>query len=609
MKSIKPTKTIKKIEQSNIFVNIIKNINEIDLGSTKNRKKRSFSNLNIFKEDSDLKLSKLPNNITIDDTDKVKQLERNKSFNFLDNSFQRKSIMIKEINSKNKSRKNFILKSEFNQANKNEFKAKSPNLDNREKYNNTNIINFINSPEAHPYSKDKIQNTNNINYIEELNINSQDNIISNYNPNNLNNNYSIQNFNNNINFNENKSDEVKKQFQNMRNDNSINNNTYNNNYISFNFNNIYYGNPFQQYFPNNFNYNINNNFPVYMNNNIPNMNNNININTQSKENIIYLSKTLSGCQILNNKIISDPKYANEILFPNIINNLKEICINIFGNSMIQTLLGVLTFENIDIFLSSLKNQITDICLTEPGSRVMQTLIEKIKDNSFLLKKLIFYLNNDNLKYIFKSTYGHHFIKNYLSIINKKEFTNFIYIFICNNFIEIATNKYGVILVERAFGLFDGEELYKLLQLTEKNYNLLMKDCFGNYLIQYIFIQLKNKFQFNILFPLIKKMTENLIDFCKDKYSSFALEKLFEKGDEKIKEYLINYLLTFHCDDIINILINPNGFYIIKKAMYIKNEDIKSKIVKAIMKNKYKIESGSRNELVVNSFCNEFSDYI
>ena len=44
-------------------------------------------------------------------------------------------------------------------------------------------------------------------------------------------------------------------------------------------------------------------------------------------------------------------------------------------------------------------------------------------------------------------------------------------------------------------------------------------------------------------------------------------------------------------------------------MYIKNKDIKSKIVKAIIKNKYKIASGSRNELVVNSFCNEFSDYI
>ena len=99
-----------------------------------------------------------------------------------------------------------------------------------------------------------------------------------------------------------------------------------------------------------------------------------------------------------------------------------------------------------------------------------------------------------------------------------------------------------------------------------------------------------------------------MDFCKDKFSSSALEKIFEQGEEKIKEYLINYLIKFYLDEIIYILIHPNGFYVIKKAMYINNKDIKTKIVKAIIKNKYKIESGSQNELVINSFCDEFSDF-
>ena len=44
-------------------------------------------------------------------------------------------------------------------------------------------------------------------------------------------------------------------------------------------------------------------------------------------------------------------------------------------------------------------------------------------------------------------------------------------------------------------------------------------------------------------------------------------------------------------------------------MYINNKDIKTKIMKAIAKNKYKIVSGSQNELVINSFCNEFSYYL
>ena len=607
MKSSKPTKIIQKNEQTNTFIQIIKNINEIDLSSIKNKKKRSFPNLNYIEEDDNSNLLKLFKRLTLDDEYKNKQLERNNSFNFGNNSLKRQSNIFKENTLKNKLKKNFILKSDlFN--NKNEGKAKSPNLDNRDNTSN-NCINLIHTPKSNLETENKIQNISNFNNIEEPNNKTQDNIIPNYHQNYKNDNYSERNLNNNFNYNENKANDIKKPIQNVRNVNSINDNVYNNNYNYYNYNNIYYGNTLPSQFPQNYNYNINNNFTTQINNN-QNINNNqyINNNDLSNDNIIYLSKTLQGCQILKNKIISDSKYANEILFPNIIHNLKEICTNIFGNSMIQTLLGVLTFENIDLFLFTIKNQITEICLSESGSRVMQALIGKIKNNPFLMNKLIFYLNNDDLKSIFKSAYGHHFIKYYLFIINDKEFTNFIYIFICNNFIEIATDKFGVTIIQRAFGAFDGEELNKLFKLTEQNCNLLMKDCFGNYLIQYIFIKLKNKFQFNTLFPLIKKITENLVDFCKDKFSSSALEKIFEQGEEKIKEYLINYLIKFYLDEIIYILIHPNGFYVIKKAMYINNKDIKTKIVKAIIKNKYKIESGSQNELVINSFCDEFSDF-
>ena len=603
MKSIKPTQIIQKNEQTNTFIQIIKNINEIDLSSIKNKKKRSFPNLNYIEEDDNSNLLKLFKRLTLDDEYKNKQLERNNSFNFGYNSLKRQSNIFKENTLKNKLKKNFVLKSDL--FNRNEGKGKSPNLDNRDNTSN-NCINLIHTPKSNLETENKIQNIDNFNNIEEQNNKTQDNIIPNYHQNYTNDIYSELNLNNNFNYNENKANDIKKPIQNVRNVNSINDNVYNNNYNYYNYNNIYYGNALPPQFPQNY---INNNFTTQINN-IQNINNNqyINNNDLSNDNIIYLSKTLQGCQILKNKIISDSKYANEILFPNIIHNLKEICTNIFGNSMIQTLLGVLTFENIDLFLFTIKNQITEICLSESGSRVMQALIGKIKNNPFLMNKLIFYLNNDDLKSIFKSAYGHHFIKYYLFIINDKEFTNFIYIFICNNFIEIATDKFGVTIIQRAFGAFDGEELNKLFKLTEQNCNLLMKDCFGNYLIQYIFIKLKNKFQFNTLFPLIKKITENLVDFCKDKFSSSALEKIFEQGEEKIKEYLINYLIKFYLDEIIYILIHPNGFYVIKKAMYINNKDIKTKIVKAIIKNKYKIESGSQNELVINSFCDDFSDF-
>ena len=43
-------------------------------------------------------------------------------------------------------------------------------------------------------------------------------------------------------------------------------------------------------------------------------------------------------------------------------------------------------------------------------------------------------------------------------------------------------------------------------------------------------------------------------------------------------------------------------------MYIKNKNIKQRIMKAILNNRSKIESGSKNELIIDSFCNEFSEF-
>ena len=606
MKTNKVSKSIQKSEQSNTITKIITNLNEIDLNSIKTKRKLSFSSVNANDKS---KVWKLLKRTTSAGEFSLKNLKKDKNFSNSDSSLKIKDnpinqIKFKENPIKNKCRKNFVLKSELYELNKKQEKIKSPIFRDEEK-DNKNINNSNNySPDNLLEFREDVKNTNKINNIKELNDISQENIISNYNQSYSNNTYSMQNLNNNINYNEIQNNESNEYFQNLRNDNSISqNNSYNNNYINFNINNIYFGNTFIPSAPY-FNYNNNNNFNLPINNIQNPCNNKFNDNS----NIIYLTKTQSGCQTLKSKIISDSNYANDILFPNIINNLKEICKNFFGSSMIQTLLQVLKPENMDLFLIKISGDILEICLTESGSLVMQALIGKIKNNNNLLNKLIFYLNNTDLKKIFKSAYGHHFFKYYLSIIHNEEFTNFIYILICENFVEIATDKFGVCIIQRAFGEFEKRRLDTLFKLTEQNFDLLIKHCFGNYLIQYIFIKLKNKFQFNIFFPLIKKIENNLVDFCKDKYSSSVLEKFFEKGDEKINEYILNYLLNFHSNEIVNLIIHSNGFYVIKKAMYIKNKNIKQRIMKAILNNRSKIESGSKNELIIDSFCKEFSEF-
>lgn len=652
----------KKKKSNDLLMKIIDNINEIDTNSTKIQGKRSFSNtmVSLTKKNSNVqelsKKTKLNNIKAIKKeflslVDSDKQYESKEELNSLNsNDDERKSNKSGKFPFRKQSRRNFILKSEIYNLNKKEEKKPFNILpEQKNALNSNNKVNImLNNICSEPiYINDEIKNNPNF-IFKEINNISENNLIYNFNQNNLREINKMKNIENNINYNEIKEQKPPKSEENMNNNIYIGNqNTNNSNYDSLiysnindinnmNYNSINYNNGNSI---NNYNYNTNivsYEYPYspiysyynyyYINNIPPNNEQNLNDNTyflyqfgkncsimnndhQIKDDRYNdLTKTKSGCQLLKNKIIADPKYANENLLPSIKNSLKDICTNIFGSAMIQTLIQVLTPDNIDLFLSSVKDQILDICQTESGSRVMQTMIEKIKDNNMLINKLILYLKDYDLKKIFKSSYGHHFIKSYLTQIHNKELTNFIYNIIYDNFLEIAKDKFGVCLIQKAFVESDAEDLNKLFKLTEKNIDELFRHCYANFLIQYIFIRIKNRYEFEQVFPLVKKIEEKLVDYCKDKYSSTALEKFFEKGDEKVNEHLIQYLIDFHKDEIIDILIHINGFYVIKKSMNIRNKEIKDNLIKCIVNNINKFELGSKNRSIVSSFCREFSGY-
>ena len=289
---------------------------------------------------------------------------------------------------------------------------------------------------------------------------------------------------------------------------------------------------------------------------------------------------------------------------------KYTCLNTYSTVKIEEskIVSFNKYENLDSFLTLIKDDIGDICLTESGSHTIQSLIENIHKYPLLLNKFIFYLNNIDIKKIFISPYGNHIIKYYLSIIKQKEYTYFIYNYVCVNFIEIAKNKYGVCIVQQC--LSEGDETAKkqIIYLIISNLDKIMKDNFGNYLIQYIFIKIKY-INFELILPLIIKIEENLVEYCKHKYSASVLEKCFERGDERISEHFLNYLLEKHLNDIIYIASNQYGFFVIKKSLFVNNVDLKKKILKQIKRDIHKLKPESKEKKLVYSLLKEFSKFL
>ncbi len=382
------------------------------------------------------------------------------------------------------------------------------------------------------------------NYFKSLNNQNNQNDIN-----------SINNKNNNININNVDIDNNNKKgdnTNNIKNNDNKSNNMNNNDISNNNQNSNYHGRSFFEY---------------------------------SDEEILNMAVILIndqyGCRFMQEKVKSNHHFANELLFPKIKYNLKEICNDCFGNYFLQILIDILSFDNINKFFDMTQNDFTEICISPHGTRVIQKIIEKISSTPILLNRFIYNIDSRDLGIIFKSPYGNHMIQKYLATIHSSEYSNFIFNYIYKKFLDITNSKHGVCVVQKCVSEGDEKQRDKLYELILNNFNNIIKDQFGNYLIQYILINTKTEEKFKEILPIILKIEENFVDFCKSKFSANAIEKCFENSDDKIKEHILNSFLQNYSENIIDILLDHNGIYVIQKALKIKNSINKNKLVELI----------------------------
>jgi len=569
------------IEQSNEY-NF--NLNEFHVG-TNNEEKINLENI-IKKEFMGLRNRKENNkNIDIDDSnnvrDKIKDIIEKNNENAIvnnkdsnennnnNNKEEKPSNKFSNISINDNSTNTNITYSNISDMNSNNnIDNKKYDLNNKMPFSFVNNIYNINNSNFKQYQMNPLMNPGMPNYFYNPNMNNMNaNPFMNY----YNTNYPTYNYYNQL---YNKNIPSQNDYFNSTNNNAnkkvIENNNINDNNLN----------------KNNMNNNMNNNNNIYNNsksNNSPYINKNFYELTD--EEIINLScdliKDQLGCRFMQEKIKSNHQFANELLFPKIKFNLKELCCDNFGNYFLQVLVDILSFDNINKFFDITQNDFTEICISPHGTRVIQKIIDKISATPILMNRFIYNLNSKDLGIIFKSPYGNHMIQKFLGTIHASEYSIFIYNYVYKYFLDIADSKHGVCVIQKCVTEGEEKQRAKLYELILNNFNNLIKDQFGNYLIQYILINTKTEDKFKEILPIIYKIEENMVNFCKSKYSANVIEKCFENCENMIREHILNSLLTNNSENIVDILIDQYGIYVIQKAFKINNIIYKNKLIEII----------------------------
>lgn len=291
-----------------------------------------------------------------------------------------------------------------------------------------------------------------------------------------------------------------------------------------------------------------------------------------KSEILKLSKDQYGCRFLQKKIdenlISNYSIRQnnfEIIFTEIYPHLYELIIDPFGNYLIQKLINYCSEANLNLILEILQYNLFQISINQHGTRALQKIIDNLNNNlqlSLLIKGLKPYIIE-----LIKDLNGNHVIQKILNKYPPKD-CQFIYDSIISDLHIVATHKHGCCVLQKCLNHVTSIQLnqFSMEILKFNNFELLINDQFGNYVLQYL-ISI-NSWEINY------KVLQNFINFglnnlCNLKFSSNVIEKFLKNcyNNEVLDINFSNLKFEFSyyilINDLNKLINDPYGNYVIQ----------------------------------------------
>jgi pumilio RNA-binding family len=271
--------------------------------------------------------------------------------------------------------------------------------------------------------------------------------------------------------------------------------------------------------------------------------------------------------------------------------LTKLMKNKFGNYFIQGIIKKANYEQIKLILSLISDNFIEISKNISGTYVIQKLLNKIntKELRLFILKLI---ENRELEMAFNNNATYVLQK----IIEKIPDTERIQLneIIINNTFFLSLNPDCVFIVEKFINTISiNSNKVRIINVIFIHCIQLSNNPYGNYLIQYI-LQIYKNDEIKDIHNLI---IDNAYLLVQQRYASNVIEKCFEIFDEKSrKRMIINICLG---GDILTIIKNQYGHYVLNKIIKYIDENIKIQIENIL--NKKMIEMNKKEKSKTKKF--------
>ncbi|XP_010540386.1 PREDICTED: putative pumilio homolog 13 [Tarenaya hassleriana] len=280
---------------------------------------------------------------------------------------------------------------------------------------------------------------------------------------------------------------------------------------------------------------------------------------------------------LRNAVVEGSRQRFDRVFSNVIFRIGELMVDPFAHHVVQKLIERCNDEQITqilVVITSNPFQLVDICNESHGTRTVKVLLRCLRSAE---QKSIFMsaLSLVALPLI-KNTNGGHVILYCLSHFSPL-FNMSLLEVVAQHCYQIAIDQHGCCTLQHCITHSTGELKQRLISEIIVNAPRLANHCYGNYLVQYVLLQVNDQ---RATSDLLRQLEGNYADLSRDKYGSHVVQTFLRHLREEDSRRIVFELLR----DLSMLLIDPYGNYVVQTALVISKEDLRELLTACIRRN-------------------------
>lgn len=298
-----------------------------------------------------------------------------------------------------------------------------------------------------------------------------------------------------------------------------------------------------------------------------------NLPLESVGGTIYdLCKDQHGCRYLQKQLENRVPDQVHMIWQETNPHVVELMTDPFGNYLCQKLLEYCNDEERTVLIQNAATDMVRIALNQHGTRALQKMIEFITTPAQV--QIIIHALQNQVVDLIQDLNGNHVIQKCLNKLSAAD-AQFIFNAVGNRCIEVGTHRHGCCVLQRCIDHASGDQKAWLIARITDNAQRLVKDPFGNYVVQYI-IDL-NEPAFTE--PLVKQFQGKISELSRHKFSSNVIEKCLRCASDGSKDMMSLELL--HGGEVERLLRDSFGNYVVQTALEHATFHMKHQIVETI----------------------------